>query len=347
MRAVIVFIYHYIRLLREQVEHIFIFGVKYIIYSFSAHINLLHLLLLSAFVVAGWNFFLHMATGTRTHNERRTAGNPTDTAEADLAPGVLWEDADPTPPPPSRAEFQSLTERFEGLTAQISNLSTGLRNFTEVQERQASFAPAGAARFYGGPLGPVPGLPSPFRDRQRQRSSSESGSSRNSRNSSPASTRGVGLQTDNIDTNTSGVPPKPGSSGGPPPLKKGRLSSTHNSSNCEHLFSTLRSNLYALQEEGKIKSRDTHELKVLSSISEAASLDEVHKLVNERLAELYIAATRSWTEVRNYQRRDIDAILDLPPIQQQVIVKSGPPARHYGNGGGKKFKKKSEKKVKS
>jgi hypothetical protein len=233
-----------------------------------------------------------------------------------------------------------LTDKFESLTAQISDLSVGLRNFREVQERQAGPASTGR-RARGTPFGACPGMPSPFgRGRSSHRSSSESSASENEETfglvNSGRQTRGVGLQT---DTNTSGVPATAGATGGPP-NKNQRLSALHSASNCERLFSTLRTNLFALQEEGKLKSRDAHELKVLSGISEATTLDAVHKLVNDRLAELYIAATRSWNEVRNYQRRDVDELLDLPPLQQQIVVKQTSSTRQYG-GGNKQHKKKS------
>jgi hypothetical protein len=69
----------------------------------------------------------------------------------------------------------------------------------------------------------------------------------------------------------------------------------------------------------------------LCAIIDTDSLTEVHRIINNRLSELYIAAARGWAEVKNFQRRDVDSLLGLQPAPQSTTVRFAQPQRkqHY------------------
>jgi hypothetical protein len=111
------------------------------------------------------------------------------------------------------------------------------------------------------------------------------------------------------------------------------------------IFDQLKSELSELKQEGKIKPRELHELKVLFDIFELDNIRDVRDTINQRLSELYIASCRSWTEAKAFQRRDLDKLLGLPPPVQQIVVRSQPAAKSYTTG--KKYSATKSKSTKS
>jgi hypothetical protein len=218
-----------------------------------------------------------------------------------------WHDEvhQPYPPAPSRLEFTALNDKFESLTAFVRNLSLGAeelhRGAPRRQENRNSSARQHGVAF------------DTLRPRRHPRSSSE-GSSSSEAVSHHSEHNAPFLPDSNL--NAGSIP----GNDGVRQLKRANTQLTNPGDN--RLFRTLAANLDELKSEGKIKPRDVHEIRTLKAIAKEKTTEGVQQVVNERLAELYVASARSWAEAKNYQRRDLDELLGLPPPQAQLVVRA-------------------------
>jgi hypothetical protein len=241
-----------------------------------------------------------------------------------------WED--PVIPSPQRVHVDDLSDRISGLTAKFDILERGVANL-HLERDVVQKTPSASAPFGGASASFFDRVSTELRPRRRsrQRRDSSSGNDDDNNQQRPAAaSTGTGFQPASSgfgrypDSNTSGVPEQPLRNSAK--RGAGQLAG-HDRSNCNDLTAALRSGLEDLKSDGKLKPRDVHELKTLFTILDTDSLTEVHKLINNRLSELYIAGARGWTEVKNYQRREVDSLLGLQPAQQSTTVRFAQPRK--------------------
>jgi hypothetical protein len=245
-------------------------------------------------------------------------------------------------PTPSRVQVDDLSLRLRSLTAKYDNLERGLANLHLERDKLQKNQSSAAAPFGGG---------ASFFDRASSELRSQRHLAERRENSSDeddehqqhpaAASTGTGLLPGFSgfgrypNSNTSGLPDTGTALRASAKRRAEQITAGHSSSNCNDLTGALRSGLEDLKADGKLKPRNIHELKTLFAIVDTDSLTEVHKLINNRLSELYIAAARGWTEVKNFQRQNVDSLLGLQPAPQSTTVRFAQPQRKQN------FKKKA------